>query len=1438
MWAQKFLKCLLACIFLLQFLSVANGQNTVNQNDEAGQYQRVLNEVLVQGQLFRQNSGQWDAEILYQTSGNGATASFYSDKIVFSLAKDFKLGTDPDKPLDATASFLNWSLSFDESSASAVIPSKDVDRNVHYFSGNASKKADLHEYQDLRYKEVYPNTDLLFYGNVDGALKYDFIAKPGSNVGDIQMSYDGVDHVEVMPDGRLKLTTAWGELFEDKPYSYQLIDGIESEVSVSYSVEGKTVGFVVNESYDLSIPLVIDPIYVDWSTYFYGDPITSTWGFNYVLDVDIDDEDYVYITGMSYNQKFYSQLGGYDTSLAGFYDAFVCKITPRGDSLKYFTYLGGSSYEYGMNVSVNAKHQVVVSGITYGGGFPTTSGAYDENGKSCSGGWCYQGFVTKLNEDGSDLIFSTYLTGTRTSGAYSIDWIRGMQVTDNGKVYLVGNTSSEDFPTTSGCYQPAYGGTATTAGYYYWHQGDAFLTCLTSDGSALVFSTYIGGSGIDVAKDIYVDGSGLIYVVGQTSSGNFRTTPGASVFNKYIKGNTDAFVIKFKANGNQVEWAKLMGGSGDDNFESIYATETGDPFIAGSTTSSDFPTTSKAYKKKHSGGYDAVVVKMISAGTNVYYSTYLGGSNDDGYSWNYPFFSPLSITANVRDEAIIAATSRSTDFPTTTDAIQPKSKLTGAGFYGSMTITKLDYDGSKQLYGTYYGGSRGEFPGGVRAKRVGCVTYILSAGNSFSGDYPTTDGVYKDSLGTTASYWTGFVTKFRDTLYTEPIELGFKDTFVECDQVFEIFDAKNQGADFTWSDGGSNRFNIAKDSGLIWVEATYGCDTVRDSVQILLEHSPKVPVFGNDTTYCDNFPSIQLDAKNDTIIRSYLWHDGDTNQQVTINAPGKYFVDIITPNCGTKTDTINFKLLDTPFVNLYSDTISCDSVRLVLNAGNTNNEVIYRWNTGDTIQSITALDTGLYKVLVSNFCGIDSSQKHITKHFTPTVNLPADTVFCNNVSYFLKVGIAENGETYNWDDIVNLVGIGSTDTMRFDDAIYAKVTIDNSCGVALDSINIGLLETPTGGPTDTIYECDVVSETLTLSSAKPNNAEVYSWTVAGETDSKINVNTVGTYTGFIQNKCGLDSAQWLIVLKTTPDVSLPKDTTYCSSIKTFFDVTDSDDEMEYEWQDQSKLPMLAVSGPGTYNVKLTNRCGSDSDEVVLSLLQIPSVNLGKDLVFCGQVSATNYAVGQQANDETYTWSNGDTKETTTFSTAGNHWVIISNQCATVKDTVNFRISDYPIVDLGLDTILCGKFSLELDAGNPGMSYDWLPDGETSQKIAATKQQVYSVTVTNSDGCASGDDFEVGSGCVSYTHVPTGFSPNGDGLNDVFKPTLVNYQDFTMSIYNRWGEVLFTTQDANVGWNGTYNGEGVQNGIYLYSIRFITTEDGAYKIMKGLVHVVR
>ena len=1424
----------LALLLLITLFSYDSAEGSKKKPQDKSTYQNMLNDLMMnEHQLFRANKGQWNPDILYQSSGANATASFYQDKVTFSLRKNLKLETVDGDPFRASASCLNWSLSFPNASTTSVEANQPVTNNINYFGPNAKDGVKLNDYREIEYKNIYQNIDLKFYSAKSGALKYDYIVKPGADVTDIRMKYDGIEGIEVLSSGELKLTTPWGDFIEDKPFSYQVVNGKQVEVFVDYQVINGEVSFHINGNYNEELPLVIDPIYVDWSTYFYGETGSSTtWGYVYVLDVDIDDEDNVYICGMAYNQKFVSQLGGYDTTIDGFYDAFVCKVTPKGDSLRYFTYFGGSNGEYAMNISVSSGYQAAISGITWGGGFPTTTGAFDEDGKTCGTGFCWQGFITKFSSDGNKLIFSTFLTGRTSSSSWSIDWIRGMQVTPDGKVYVVGSTTSEDFPVTNGCYQSKYGGSKSGT---WWNSGDAFLSCLKADGSDLVFSTYIGGSGEDMGKDLFIAPGGSIYVVGSTSSGNFRTTPGSSVFNKYIKGTTDGFVVKFKPNGNTLEFAKLMGGTGSESFEGIYASEEAEPYIVGNSNSSDFPVSKNAYQKKNAGGYDVVVVKMISAGTNFRYSTYLGGGGDDGYNPNNWWFESASITANVKEEAIIAATSKSTDFPITSDALQKNNN--GLSWYGKLTISKLSYTGGDLMYGTYYGGNGGEFPGGIRAKRVGCVTYILSAGNSWSGDYPTTKGVYKESVS--SQFWTGFITKFRDTLYTEPISLGLEDSIIECDNVFEIFDAKNQGATFEWSNGVKNRYNIAKDTGLLWVSATYGCDTVRDSIHIRLERSPIVPVFGNDTTYCDNFPTLLLDAKNDTIFGAeYDWHNGSDQQTIWVNQPGKYYVDISTPNCGSKSDTLNLDFLKTPIVTLPTDTIDCDSVTITLDAQNANNDVVYKWSNGDSVQAITAKDTGRYKVVASNFCGADSVETHIVMHTTPVVALPDDSVFCDVVSYILHVGKEDNGETYSWDDVVAKISIGTEDTLLINGETYARITIENTCATVRDSVQVGLITKPTVGIKDTIYTCDVVNELLVMPNTKTNNEEVYSWAGLANNVAALTVSSEGDYTGYVKNKCGIDSSSWKVILKKTPVVALPNDSTYCGTVNVTLDVTDPDDEMEYEWQGSISGPTYNVTAPGTYSVKITNRCGSASDEVKYELLQMPVVDLGDDRVYCGGITATSYIVGDPDNEETYEWSDNTNGTSATFLTEGDHWVVIKNYCGEVGDTVNFRISPLPIVDLGTDTILCGDFELTLDAGNPGMTYLWSPYGETTQTIKATEQITYYVVVTNQDGCEGLDDYRVGTECISHYHIPTSFSPNGDGLNDMFIPTLINFQDYSMSVHNRWGEAIFETNDPNQGWDGTAGGEVVPSGVYLYSIRFITTEDGEFQNVKGLVHVLR
>ncbi|MFM9946104.1 MAG: gliding motility-associated C-terminal domain-containing protein, partial [Bacteroidia bacterium] len=156
----------------------------------------------------------------------------------------------------------------------------------------------------------------------------------------------------------------------------------------------------------------------------------------------------------------------------------------------------------------------------------------------------------------------------------------------------------------------------------------------------------------------------------------------------------------------------------------------------------------------------------------------------------------------------------------------------------------------------------------------------------------------------------------------------------------------------------------------------------------------------------------------------------------------------------------------------------------------------------------------------------------------------------------------------------------------------------------------------------------------------------------------------------------------------------------------------------------------------------------------------------------------------------------------------------------------------PTVNLGLDTALCGVFNLPLDAGNPGLAYYWEPSGETTQSIVANKQVIYKVTVIDANGCIGKDEMQVKDDCKSKWFIPTSFTPNGDNLNDEFAPVLINCENYSLHIYNTWGEKLFETNDPFAKWDGTYQGKVVQDGNYIYAINFKSSEDKKWYLING------
>ena len=299
--------------------------------------------------------------------------------------------------------------------------------------------------------------------------------------------------------------------------------------------------------------------------------------------VAVDAAGSAYVTGFTSSANF-PTAAAFDTALGGTDDAFVTKLSPTGSSLVYSTYLGGGSFDSGSAAAVDASGSAYVSGHTNSTDFPT-AGAFDS-----SLGGTQDAFATKLSPTGSSLLYSTYLGGSGGENG------NGVAVDAAGSAYATGFTSSADFP-TAGAFDATLGG-----------GGDAFATKLSSTGSSLLYSTYLGGGGFEVGLGVAVDAAGSAYVTGQTSSGDFPTTTGT--FDSSLGGAQDAFVSKLSASGSSLADSTYLGGSSDDLGEGVAVDASGSAYVTGKTSSGDFPITSGAFDTSLGGSQDAFVTKF------------------------------------------------------------------------------------------------------------------------------------------------------------------------------------------------------------------------------------------------------------------------------------------------------------------------------------------------------------------------------------------------------------------------------------------------------------------------------------------------------------------------------------------------------------------------------------------------------------------------------------------------------------------------------------------------------------------------------------------------------------------------------------------------------------------------------------------------------------
>jgi hypothetical protein len=684
---------------------------------------------------FEANQGQTNKDVQFVSRGAGYSLYLTANEAVLVLAKpnpDAKReGPTPAWPGAKTTQVKAVALRMSLVGAVRKPRVSGIDElpgKTNYFIDNNPARWRTHvpTYAKVQYREVYPGIDLVYYGN-QRELEHDFVVAPGANPKKIVLDFDGAEKVEINAEGDLVLHTAAGIVRQRRPVIYQKIDGVRREIDGGYVLKGaKRVGFKL-ATYDRSRPLVIDPI-LSYSTYLGGSSIDDGFG------IAVDGDGNAYVVGSTVSTDFPATAGTFGTSLNGRFDVFVTKLNATGSALVYSTFLGGSGDENGVSIAVDATGAAYVTGNTSSPNFPTTAGAFDTSFNGDGAFPLSDVFVTKLNANGSALVYSTYLGG---SGE---DIGLGIAVDAAGAAVVTGYSNSLNFPTSPGAFQETSGG-----------DYDAFVTKLDAAGSSTVYSTYLGGGGKDYGRAIAVDANGNAYAAGSTDSINFPTTPGA--FRSFFAGGfDDPFVAKLNPAGGLV-YSTYLGGSNNDRGSGIAVDGSGNAYVVGSTWSLDFPTTPGAFQPVYGGGpYDGYVAKLNPSGTGLVYATYLGGIGLD-YG--------QSIAVDNRGNAYVAGITYSINFPTTLGAFQP---VFGGG--SDAYVAKLNPAGSGLVYSTFLGGSGLDYGWGIAAD-AGGNAYV--AGTAGSENFPTTAGAFQPVFGGGGD---AFVAKIVDVAFLLPAATG------------------------------------------------------------------------------------------------------------------------------------------------------------------------------------------------------------------------------------------------------------------------------------------------------------------------------------------------------------------------------------------------------------------------------------------------------------------------------------------------------------------------------------------------------------------------------------------------------------------------------------------------------------------------------------------
>lgn len=956
----------------------------------------------------------------------------------------------------------------------------------------------------------------------------------------------------------------------------------------------------------------------------------------------------------------YQMIGNSKVSVACQY-----VLAPDGETVSFY-FPNGYDHNYPLTIDpvlIAATYSGAPAGTTTYGHCAT----YDPSGNIYTGGECFAagypsqpgsfqttfgGFVdiavSKLDPNGSNLLWSSYV------GGIDREIPNSLFATATGDLYILGASSSANYPTSGGCFDASYNGTG---------DDDIVVTHLNPTGTALVGSTYVGGSADDgggfvpwsmnghdgMRGEIIVDGVGNAWVSSFTASANFPTSPGT--YDATLGGNWDAAIFRLSPTCAALQWSTYLGGSGNDGAYALRVNSSNEVFTTGATSSSDFPVTVTAYDGTYNGGgSDGFIAHFNAAGNSLVASTFYGTTSDE-----ICYFMDMDGSGNPYVYGV------STGAMPVTPGVYSNPN-------SSNFITKFDPLLSLIDFSTVFGSGAMSYLEPEAFMVDSCENIYCSGFNSQS-TYPVTASALYPTQASCSGGSCYFIVLSKNAL-----QLSFGSFY------------------YGWHvDGGTSRFDP---SGAIYQGICIGGG------------GAPTPAWA----YKDN-----------------------------VNAPGwdMYVVKIDFQMAG-----VNAVAQAAP-----NDTIC---IGTTMSFTNTSNGFQYYWNFDDG----TPIDT-------------NASPTHT---------------------------YADTGTYY-----VQLVAVDS-----------------NSCNVAdTVTLSITVLPLPVVALGNDTTICGVVN--VTLDATSPGCT--YLWST-GATTPTITATSANSYWVVVDN--GVCSATDTLVINAFALPDIGADTTVCSGQTIVLDA--GNPGSTYQWSTGSQTQTISVNTSGIYWVDVTSGNCTFRDSIDFQVVILQPLSLGADTAVCPGAQINFSASDPNA---TYLWSDGSTAQTITTDTAGTYWVTMSIGACSLSDTV--VVSYLASVELGSAVSLCDlSQGLILDAGNPGSQYVW-NTGASTQTIEVSEAGTYAVNVINTSNCNLTDTIEVTGelgGAVLYT--PNTFTPNGNGRNDVFYAKGTSIVEFHMEIYDRWGALLFTSDDINTGWDGKYKGTTVQQDTYVAKIRYVTDCGGQVK----------